>query len=122
MLGYPRVVSLDNFRSPNFTLVAEVLRWLARRVASPDAVDSIPLATDSEADRVLFVKAVAQLLVGGGTDRQGTLYFISIISSFIYFIRTTVLIFKHFIYLCLFLFLFRGAGKTGGVLFTPGGG
>lgn len=30
-LGYPRLISMENFRSPNFPLVAEVLIWLVRR-------------------------------------------------------------------------------------------
>ena len=27
-LGYPRQISMENFRNPNFDLVADVLRWL----------------------------------------------------------------------------------------------
>jgi hypothetical protein len=30
-LGYPRLISMENFRSPNFPLVAEVLNWLVKR-------------------------------------------------------------------------------------------
>jgi hypothetical protein len=30
-LGYHRRISLDNFRSPNFELVADILYWLAER-------------------------------------------------------------------------------------------
>jgi hypothetical protein len=30
-LGYPRTISLDNFRTPNFELVAECLAWLLAR-------------------------------------------------------------------------------------------
>lgn len=30
-LGYPRLISMENFRSPNFPLVAEVLKWLVLR-------------------------------------------------------------------------------------------
>lgn len=30
-LGYPRLISMENFRSPNFALVAEVLIWLVKR-------------------------------------------------------------------------------------------
>ena len=30
-LGYPRLISMENFRSPNFPLVAEVLIWLVKR-------------------------------------------------------------------------------------------
>jgi len=30
-LGYPRLVSMENFRTPNFSLVAEILIWLVKR-------------------------------------------------------------------------------------------
>lgn len=30
-LGYPRLVSMDNFRTPNFALVADALYWLLQR-------------------------------------------------------------------------------------------
>lgn len=30
-LGYPRLISMENFRTPNFTLVAEILIWLVKR-------------------------------------------------------------------------------------------
>jgi len=30
-LGYPRLVSMENFRNPNFPLVAEILQWLINR-------------------------------------------------------------------------------------------
>jgi clusterin-associated protein 1 len=30
-LGYPRLISMENFRKPNFELVADILYWLALR-------------------------------------------------------------------------------------------
>uniref|UniRef100_A0A0M3HV11 IFT81_CH domain-containing protein n=1 Tax=Ascaris lumbricoides TaxID=6252 RepID=A0A0M3HV11_ASCLU len=30
-LGYPRILSLENFRTPNFKLVAELLEWIVHR-------------------------------------------------------------------------------------------
>jgi len=33
-LGYTRLISLENFRTPNFPLVAEVLAWLVKRYIS----------------------------------------------------------------------------------------
>lgn len=30
-LGYPRLISMENFRTPNFPLVAEILLWLVKR-------------------------------------------------------------------------------------------
>lgn len=32
-LGYPRLISMENFKTPNFTLVAEILIWLVKRYA-----------------------------------------------------------------------------------------
>lgn len=31
-LGYSRLISMENFRKPNFELVADILYWLASRV------------------------------------------------------------------------------------------
>ena len=76
-LGYPRLISMENFRSPNFALVSEILQWLVRRsfrrltLANAHAIDSsrydpnaeLPMDTDTEQDRVLFIKSVAQFMV-----------------------------------------------------------
>ncbi|XP_075035510.1 clusterin-associated protein 1 isoform X2 [Mixophyes fleayi] len=59
-LGYPRLISMENFRSPNFPLVSEVLIWLVKRY-EPHMV--IPVDVDTEQDRVFFIKAVAQFMV-----------------------------------------------------------
>ncbi|KAK6018530.1 hypothetical protein OSTOST_15878, partial [Ostertagia ostertagi] len=29
-IGYPRILSLENFRTPNFRLVAELLEWIVK--------------------------------------------------------------------------------------------
>ncbi|KAJ8364151.1 hypothetical protein SKAU_G00129820 [Synaphobranchus kaupii] len=58
-LGYPRLISMENFRSPNFTLVAEILVWLVKRY---EPQMDIPSDVDSESDRVFFIKAVAQFM------------------------------------------------------------
>ncbi|XP_072273705.1 clusterin-associated protein 1 isoform X2 [Pyxicephalus adspersus] len=58
-LGYPRLISMENFRSPNFPLVAEVLIWLVKRY-EPHTV--IPMDVDTEQDRVFFIKAIAQFM------------------------------------------------------------
>ncbi|KAL9956206.1 hypothetical protein ACROYT_G037651 [Oculina patagonica] len=58
-LGYPRLISMENFRSPNFALVAEVLMWLVRRY---DPNVELPMDVDTEQDRVLFIKSVAQFM------------------------------------------------------------
>ncbi|XP_041362932.1 clusterin-associated protein 1-like isoform X2 [Gigantopelta aegis] len=58
-LGYPRLISMENFRTPNFPLVAEILRWLVKRY-DPSA-DMHP-DIDTEQDRVIFIKSVAEFM------------------------------------------------------------
>ncbi|XP_034148319.1 clusterin-associated protein 1 homolog isoform X2 [Esox lucius] len=58
-LGYPRLISMENFRTPNFTLVAEILIWLVIRY---EPQMDIPTDVDTEADRIFFIKAVAQFM------------------------------------------------------------
>ncbi|MEE6497281.1 hypothetical protein FKM82_002692 [Ascaphus truei] len=58
-LGYPRLISMENFRSPNFPLVSEVLIWLVKRY---EPQTDIPTDVDTEQDRVFFIKAVAQFM------------------------------------------------------------
>ncbi|XP_043482494.1 clusterin-associated protein 1 [Leptopilina heterotoma] len=59
VLGYPRLVSLSNFRSPNFPLVAEILVWLVKRF-DPDSNISSDYAT--EQDRVILIRQVAEFM------------------------------------------------------------
>ncbi|KAM9560482.1 clusterin-associated protein 1 homolog [Salvelinus alpinus] len=58
-LGYPRLISMENFRTPNFTLVAEILIWLVKRY---EPQMDIPSDVDTETDRIFFIKAVAQFM------------------------------------------------------------
>ncbi|XP_061636005.1 clusterin-associated protein 1 homolog isoform X1 [Phyllopteryx taeniolatus] len=58
-LGYPRLISLENFRTPNFNLVAEIMIWLVKRY---EPQMDIPPDVDTESDRVFFIKAVAQFM------------------------------------------------------------
>ncbi|KAF3690779.1 Clusterin-associated protein 1 -like protein Qilin [Channa argus] len=58
-LGYPRLISMENFRTPNFALVAEILTWL---VKSYEPEVDIPIDVDTESDRVVFIRAVAQFM------------------------------------------------------------
>ncbi|KAH8863785.1 Clusterin-associated protein 1 [Schistosoma japonicum] len=58
-LGYPRIISLENFRTPNFALVAEILKWLVSRYTS---YADLPSCLDSEHDRVLFIKTVTHVI------------------------------------------------------------
>ncbi|KAM9016075.1 clusterin-associated protein 1 isoform 4-T4 [Ara ararauna] len=58
-LGYPRLISMENFRTPNFMLVSEVLFWLVKRY---EPQTDIPADVETEQDRVFFIKAVAQFM------------------------------------------------------------
>ncbi|XP_020780510.2 clusterin-associated protein 1 homolog [Boleophthalmus pectinirostris] len=58
-LGYPRLISMENFRTPNFTLVAEILIWLVKRY---EPQMDIPTDVDTESDKIFFIKAVAQFM------------------------------------------------------------
>uniref|UniRef100_A0A914H8Z4 Clusterin-associated protein 1 n=1 Tax=Globodera rostochiensis TaxID=31243 RepID=A0A914H8Z4_GLORO len=59
-LGYPRLVSIENFRTPNFPLISEVLAWTVQKF---DSNARLPRQLDNEADRVLFIKGVVLALL-----------------------------------------------------------
>lgn len=50
---------MENFRNPNFPLVAEVLKWLVKRY---DPSADIHGDTDTEQDRIIFIKSVAEFM------------------------------------------------------------
>ena len=54
-LGYPRLISLENFRQPNFQLVAEMLSWLVRRF-EPSA--DLPQEIETMDERIMFIRYV----------------------------------------------------------------
>ncbi|XP_061121416.1 clusterin-associated protein 1 homolog [Syngnathus typhle] len=58
-LGFPRLISVENFRTPNFTLVAEILIWLTKCYEP-----QMEIATDmnTESDRISLIKTVAQFM------------------------------------------------------------
>ena len=68
-LGYPRPISMENFRSPNFDLVADVLRWLVKRY-EPTA--DISEGVSNMQDRVIFLKQAAQLMQSKGRIKLNT--------------------------------------------------
>merc|ERR1711871_543180 len=63
-LGYPRIISMDNFRTPNFELVADILYWLLKRY-DPNAKNTngqeITDDIETEQQRVKFVRDTCQL-------------------------------------------------------------
>jgi len=54
-LGYPRIISIANFRQPNFELVADVLYWLLIRY---DPNSNISDEISTETDRVKFIREI----------------------------------------------------------------
>lgn len=57
-LGYHRNISMENFRDPNFELVADILYWFAMRYdPKADISDDI----EDEKDRVNFIRSVCNL-------------------------------------------------------------
>jgi len=59
-LGYPRLISIENFKNPHFELVADVLVWLCRRY---DKSMEIMEEITTEQDRIVFLKSVAEQLL-----------------------------------------------------------
>ena len=58
-LGYPRLISMDNFRTPNFELVADVLYWMVKRYDPETAISD---EIETEDDRVTFLITIAQAM------------------------------------------------------------
>ncbi|CAF0913997.1 unnamed protein product [Rotaria sordida] len=59
VLSYPRLISMENFRQPNFRLVAELMTWLVKQY---DPQSDVPNDIEGEQDRVLFIRTVAQII------------------------------------------------------------
>jgi len=58
-LGYPRLISMENFRKPNFELVADILYWMAKMY---DPETTISDRVEFEQERVDFLTNIASLL------------------------------------------------------------
>lgn len=59
-LGYPRLISIENFKVPHFELVADILQWLCHRYdKNMEVLDEIR----TEHDRVAMLKSVAEQLL-----------------------------------------------------------
>lgn len=57
-LGYNRIISIENFRKPNFKLVAEILYWFINRF---DPKADIPDDVSDDKDRVEFICAAGKV-------------------------------------------------------------
>lgn len=55
-LGYPRPISMENFRTPNFELVSDLLYWMVKKY---DPSSSITEEIDTEEDRIEFLTQIA---------------------------------------------------------------
>eukprot|EP00940_MAST-03C_sp_MAST-3C-sp2_P001789 g1789.t1 len=60
-LGYPRIISVENFRTPNFALVADTLYWMVHKY-DPNIMISDEITTQS--DRVNFISRVVKVMNG----------------------------------------------------------
>ena len=56
-LGYNRIISIENFRTPNFKLVAEILYWFVQRY---DPKTDIPDDIQEDKDRVNFMLSIGK--------------------------------------------------------------
>ncbi|GJQ72252.1 hypothetical protein Trydic_g3343 [Trypoxylus dichotomus] len=68
-LGYPTLISMESFRTPNFALVADLLVWLAKRF-DPDV--DIPKEIETEDERVLLIRNAAQFMAVKANIRLNT--------------------------------------------------
>ncbi|CAF3872111.1 unnamed protein product [Rotaria sp. Silwood2] len=59
VLSYPRLISMENFRQPNFRLVAELMTWLVKQY---DPQADVPNDIEGEQDRVMFIRTIAQII------------------------------------------------------------
>eukprot|EP01038_Epipyxis_sp_PR26KG_P006134 gene6134-8458_t len=58
-LGYPRLISMENFRRPNFELVADILYWMVKLY---DPETTLSDRVEFENERVDFLTGIASLL------------------------------------------------------------
>lgn len=68
-LGYQRLISVENFRSPNFPLVASTLYWMVKRY-DPDIVMSDNIETEEA--RVQFLTKTSEALLNKANIRLNT--------------------------------------------------
>lgn len=58
-LGYPRLISMENFRKPNFELVADILYWMVKLY---DPETTLSDRVEFENERVEFLTDIAALM------------------------------------------------------------
>lgn len=68
-LGYNRLISMENFRTPNFPLTGDILVWLVKRF-DPDA--EVHDLYTTEEDKVLLVRSAAEFMALKGNVMLNT--------------------------------------------------
>ena len=68
-LGYGRLISMENFRKPNFELVADILYWMVKLY---DPETTIADRISDEDDRVEFLTDIASLLASKARMKLNT--------------------------------------------------
>ena len=68
-LGYPRLISMENFRNPNFELVADILYWMVK-LYDPEA--NLSEHVEFEDERVKFLTDAASLLAAKARLKMNT--------------------------------------------------
>jgi clusterin-associated protein 1 len=58
-LGYPKLISIDSFRTPDFSFVSEILFWL---VKSYDPAIEVLNDLSSEKDPIVFIKTITSYM------------------------------------------------------------
>ncbi|CAB3409184.1 unnamed protein product [Caenorhabditis bovis] len=69
-LRYPRLLSIENFRTPNFQLVAELLEWIVKKFEPEASLNAQNIET--EQDRVMFIKQAALLMLQNSRLKMNT--------------------------------------------------
>ncbi|ESL07385.1 clusterin-associated protein 1 [Trypanosoma rangeli SC58] len=69
LLGYPNLISMESFRTPNVVLVADCLFWLIKRY-EPSA--EIVYEIEREGDRIFFFKQICEVALSKGRVKLNT--------------------------------------------------
>jgi len=62
-IGYPRVISMENFQNPNFELVADILYWMVSRY---DPNVNVHGTIETQDDRIKFLSGITRHLAADG--------------------------------------------------------
>lgn len=71
-IGYPRLISMEGFRTPNFGQVAQILTWLLERYDHTSDIGGSAAGLATEEERVAFLKLAAQTMLAKARVRLNT--------------------------------------------------